>query len=174
MQKRVRARSAKSGTRLKSRRIRRSKAQAFNREKVTRARDIAIAKFLRPMTPKRRVNGRPDLTVPLFDPDSIMEYPVAAQLTTDHKVIGWNIDLSPTDKEFIAKFYPEPTPRQTLNYRMRPPPASAKQLGEARARSGFRAPDRKALLLRSVSPRPPSLPVARRLDELMAERLATR
>jgi hypothetical protein len=39
-----------------------------------------------------------------------MEYPVAAELTTDHKVIGWNRDLSPIDREFIAKFYPEPTP----------------------------------------------------------------
>jgi hypothetical protein len=37
-----------------------------------------------------------------------MEYLVAAKLTTDHAVIGWNLDLSPTDKELIAKFYPEP------------------------------------------------------------------
>jgi hypothetical protein len=92
MQKQMRARSAGSGTRLNSRRLRGSKAQAFNRKTPTRARDIAVAKFLRPMMPKRRVNGRPDLTAMLFDPDPIMEYPVAAQVTTDHKVMGWNID----------------------------------------------------------------------------------
>jgi hypothetical protein len=57
----------------------------------------------------RRKNRR-DLTATVFDPDSIMEYPVAAKLTTDHAVIGGNLDLSPTDKELIAKFYPEPTP----------------------------------------------------------------
>ena len=51
----------------------------------------------------------PDARATLFDPDSIMEYPVAAQLTTDREVIGWTLDLSPTDKELIAEFYPEPT-----------------------------------------------------------------
>jgi serralysin len=48
----------------------------------------------------------PDLPATTFDRDSIMEYPVAASLTTDHREIGWNTDLSETDKTFIAKLYP--------------------------------------------------------------------
>ena len=50
-----------------------------------------------------------DLVATHFDKDSIMCYPVAAELTTDHKAIGWNTELSATDKEFIKRFYP-PTP----------------------------------------------------------------
>ena len=50
-----------------------------------------------------------DLVATQFDKESIMCYPVAAELTTDHKGIGWNTELSATDKEFIKKFYP-PTP----------------------------------------------------------------
>ena len=41
-----------------------------------------------------------------FDEDSIMEYPVDPNLTTDHKGIGWNTDLSPMDRQFIATVYP--------------------------------------------------------------------
>lgn len=51
----------------------------------------------------------PDLVATAFDKNSIMCYPVASELTTDHKEIGWNTELSATDKAFIKKFYP-PTP----------------------------------------------------------------
>ena len=53
-----------------------------------------------------RERSGPDLVATAFDRDSIMCYPVAAELTTDHKAIGWNTRLSATDKEFIKKFYP--------------------------------------------------------------------
>jgi hypothetical protein len=56
-----------------------------------------------------RERSGPDLIATAFDKDSIMCYPVAAELTTDHKAIGWNTELSAIDKEFIKKFYP-PTP----------------------------------------------------------------
>jgi hypothetical protein len=49
----------------------------------------------------------PDLVTTAFDRTSIMCYPVAAEITTDHKAIGWNTDLSPVDKEFIARLYPK-------------------------------------------------------------------
>lgn len=40
-----------------------------------------------------------------FDSKSIMEYPVSASLTTNGYTIGWNTQLSATDKDFIAKMY---------------------------------------------------------------------
>lgn len=49
----------------------------------------------------------PDLVTTAFDRTSIMCYPVAAEITTDRKAIGWNTDLSPVDKEFIARLYPK-------------------------------------------------------------------
>lgn len=48
----------------------------------------------------------PDLVATSFDKDSIMCYPVDPELTTDNTRIGWNTDLSATDKEFIKRFYP--------------------------------------------------------------------
>ena len=56
-----------------------------------------------------RTRSGPDLIVTQFDSASIMCYPVAKELTTDGKAIGWNTDLSEIDKQFIKKFYP-PTP----------------------------------------------------------------
>jgi serralysin len=41
-----------------------------------------------------------------FDEESIMEYPVDPRLTTDHKGIPWNNDLSAMDREFITTVYP--------------------------------------------------------------------
>ena len=41
-----------------------------------------------------------------FDEDSIMEYPVDPNLTTDHHGIPWNNDLSSMDRQFIATVYP--------------------------------------------------------------------
>ncbi|MEY2486449.1 MAG: serralysin [Verrucomicrobiota bacterium] len=41
-----------------------------------------------------------------FDEYSIMEYPVDPNLTTDHKGIDWNNDLSSLDRQFIATVYP--------------------------------------------------------------------
>ncbi|OOQ60132.1 zinc metalloprotease [Mucilaginibacter pedocola] len=40
-----------------------------------------------------------------FDPLSIMQYPVPAELTTDGKAIGWNYYLSTKDKNFIGAIY---------------------------------------------------------------------
>lgn len=53
-----------------------------------------------------KARSGPDLVATAFDKSSIMCYPVAAELTTDGRAIGWNTDLSATDKEFIKKFYP--------------------------------------------------------------------
>ncbi|MBH0775006.1 zinc metalloprotease [Nocardia bovistercoris] len=41
-----------------------------------------------------------------YDPDSIMQYPVPAELTTGGFEIPWNTDLSAGDKNFIAQLYP--------------------------------------------------------------------
>jgi serralysin len=41
-----------------------------------------------------------------FDENSIMEYPVDPTLTTDHKGIDWNNNLSPMDRQFISTVYP--------------------------------------------------------------------
>ena len=43
-----------------------------------------------------------------FDPDSIMEYPIPANLTTNGFSVGWNSKLSPNDIAFLAKLYPHP------------------------------------------------------------------
>jgi hypothetical protein len=45
-----------------------------------------------------------------FDPRSIMLYPVPAELTTGGFSVGWNNDLSDTDKAFIAQQYPPTKP----------------------------------------------------------------
>lgn len=42
----------------------------------------------------------------IYDPDSIMHYPVDPQLTTGNFTIGWNRVLSGADKSFIAVLYP--------------------------------------------------------------------
>lgn len=41
-----------------------------------------------------------------FDSTSIMQYPVPAELTTNGFSVGWNKDISSTDKDFIKKWYP--------------------------------------------------------------------
>jgi serralysin len=48
----------------------------------------------------------PDLVATAFDKQSIMCYPVDPALTTDHQAIGWNTELSATDRAFIKRFYP--------------------------------------------------------------------
>ena len=45
-----------------------------------------------------------------FDPQSIMQYPVPAELTTDSSSIAWNLELSNLDKQYATLFYPFPTP----------------------------------------------------------------
>jgi hypothetical protein len=45
-----------------------------------------------------------------FDPASIMCYPVPNELTIGDYEIGWNLDLSPMDREFIATVYPKTQP----------------------------------------------------------------
>ncbi|TKC13205.1 peptidase M12 [Pedobacter polaris] len=41
-----------------------------------------------------------------YDPTSIMHYPVEEELTIGAYAVGWNTDLSATDKAFIAAVYP--------------------------------------------------------------------
>jgi hypothetical protein len=45
-----------------------------------------------------------------YDPLSIMHYPVPAEFTTDRCAVGWNRDLSETDKNFIRQIYPKQPP----------------------------------------------------------------
>jgi serralysin len=49
----------------------------------------------------------------VYDRTSIMQYAVPAELTTNGSGIGWNMELSSTDKQFAALFYPFPTPPPT-------------------------------------------------------------
>lgn len=49
----------------------------------------------------------PDIAMTAFDKNSIMCYPVSDDLTVGHFEIGWNTQLSDTDKAFIAKIYPK-------------------------------------------------------------------
>jgi hypothetical protein len=42
----------------------------------------------------------------MYDPDSIMHYPVDPQLTFNNYTVGWNRELSDEDKQFIAVLYP--------------------------------------------------------------------
>ncbi len=44
-----------------------------------------------------------------FDPDSIMLYPIPAELTIGGFEVGWNTALSKTDRKMIARMYPKPT-----------------------------------------------------------------
>lgn len=48
-----------------------------------------------------------------FDKQSIMLYPVPKELTTTGDSIPWNMELSATDKQYAALFYPFPTPPPT-------------------------------------------------------------
>ena len=41
-----------------------------------------------------------------WDKNSIMQYPIPAGLTTDGVQVGWNMDLTDTDKQFIKSKYP--------------------------------------------------------------------
>ena len=41
-----------------------------------------------------------------FDPKSIMMYPVPEEITVGDFSVGWNTELSETDKAFIEKIYP--------------------------------------------------------------------
>ncbi len=41
-----------------------------------------------------------------FDPKSIMMYPVPEEITVGDFSVGWNTELSETDKAFIGKMYP--------------------------------------------------------------------
>ena len=43
-----------------------------------------------------------------FDPTSIMEYPIPEDITIGNFSIGWNRQLSDTDKQFIGQLYPIP------------------------------------------------------------------
>lgn len=41
-----------------------------------------------------------------FDPTSIMMYPIPEELTIGQFSVGWNVELSDTDKTFIGQLYP--------------------------------------------------------------------
>lgn len=43
-----------------------------------------------------------------FDRQSIMLYPIPQEFTNGDFTVGWNQTLSPTDKEFVAAWYPFP------------------------------------------------------------------
>lgn len=45
-----------------------------------------------------------------FDRDSIMLYPIPQEFTDGDFTVGWNQTLSPTDKAFVAAWYPYATP----------------------------------------------------------------
>ena len=45
-----------------------------------------------------------------FDPQSIMMYPVPAELTDGKLVVGWNTTITERDKQLIAEAYPAPRP----------------------------------------------------------------
>ena len=50
---------------------------------------------------------RVSLNMSSFDPESIMHYPVPAELLADpSRAVGWNRVLSAQDKEFMRKMYP--------------------------------------------------------------------
>lgn len=55
----------------------------------------------------QREKPGPDLAMTAFDKNSIMCYPVSDDLTVGHYEIGWNKELSDTDKTFIAQIYPK-------------------------------------------------------------------
>ena len=55
----------------------------------------------------QREKPGPDLAMTSFDKNSIMCYPVSDDLTVGHYEIGWNRELSDTDKTFIAQIYPK-------------------------------------------------------------------
>jgi hypothetical protein len=43
----------------------------------------------------------------VFDPHSIEMFPIPAELLESGEAIGWNIELSPVDKQFAAALYPQ-------------------------------------------------------------------
>jgi len=43
-----------------------------------------------------------------FDPDSIMEYPVPRELTTNGFSVGWNTRMTPSDIVLLQSLYPKP------------------------------------------------------------------
>ncbi|MCA9662978.1 MAG: hypothetical protein KC486_31865 [Myxococcales bacterium] len=50
--------------------------------------------------------SRSETNFSAYDPTSIMQYPVPKSHTRGGFEIGWNCELSPQDKAFIAKIYP--------------------------------------------------------------------
>jgi len=58
------------------------------------------------------LNRRPvkDLRATTYDADSIMEYPIPAELTDGKLVVGWNRRLTDRDRQLIAALYPTPAP----------------------------------------------------------------
>ena len=52
------------------------------------------------------VYSRSSTNFSTFDPSSIMQYPVPAELTVGDFEVGWNRELSQTDRRFAGKMYP--------------------------------------------------------------------
>lgn len=44
----------------------------------------------------------------VFDPASIMLYPIPSEFTSGKLIVGWNRTLSVTDRNFIGELYPSP------------------------------------------------------------------
>lgn len=55
----------------------------------------------------KRYTNEEAIATEQHDPKSIMQYPVPKELTIGGFEIGWNTELSDTDKIFIAKMYPK-------------------------------------------------------------------
>lgn len=67
-----------------------------------------------------------------FDPLSIMIYPIPADWTTNGYSVGWNGELSDTDKAFIGQIYPYPEGKKPHPECKDPHPESKKPHPEAK------------------------------------------
>jgi hypothetical protein len=50
-----------------------------------------------------------------YDPASIMHYPIPAEFTIDRRPVGWNTDISSSDKIFISQIYPKIAPKAAMS-----------------------------------------------------------
>lgn len=74
------------------------KAYAFYRRQGWTTRDVDIQVF--------RKYSKTITQFSTFDPNSIMMYPIPSDITIGGFSVGWNRELSSTDKEFIGRLYP--------------------------------------------------------------------
>ena len=84
---------------------------AWDKEKVYSFYAQAPNNWTRQQTDQQIFNryGTAGTNYSAYDRTSIMQYAVPAALTTNGSFIDWNRELSPTDKQYAALFYPFPT-----------------------------------------------------------------